>query len=170
MCYTDQAVKGETSLRYAAVAQLDRVTGYEPVGRGFESLQPYQKERHDESRAFLFAFRRPLVVSTLWHIMSEVGKAAPAQFPACGREFMRHSASGPEGTLDWVVFLLTVVPSSSSQALYCLRRIFYFLAKCIVCFFSVVCGLFVSSAQDVKLPAYLCRSSRWISWTEPSMP
>ena len=27
--------------RYAAVAQLDRVTGYEPVGRGFESLQPY---------------------------------------------------------------------------------------------------------------------------------
>ena len=23
---------------YAAVAQLDRVTGYEPVGRGFESL------------------------------------------------------------------------------------------------------------------------------------
>ena len=28
-------------MRYAAVAQLDRVTGYEPVGRGFESLQPY---------------------------------------------------------------------------------------------------------------------------------
>lgn len=28
----------------ALVAQLDRVTGYEPVGRGFESLQPY----HDE--------------------------------------------------------------------------------------------------------------------------
>ena len=25
--------------------QLDRVTGYEPVGRGFESLQPYQKDR-----------------------------------------------------------------------------------------------------------------------------
>ena len=27
----------------ALVAQLDRVTGYEPVGRGFESLQPYQQ-------------------------------------------------------------------------------------------------------------------------------
>ena len=27
--------------RYAAVAQLDRVFGYEPKGRGFESLQPY---------------------------------------------------------------------------------------------------------------------------------
>ena len=27
----------------APVAQLDRVTGYEPVGRGFESLPAYQK-------------------------------------------------------------------------------------------------------------------------------
>ena len=41
-CYTKQAVKRNASFRYAAVAQLDRVTGYEPVGRGFESLQPYQ--------------------------------------------------------------------------------------------------------------------------------
>ena len=32
------------SERYAAVAQLDRVFGYEPKGRGFESLQPYQNE------------------------------------------------------------------------------------------------------------------------------
>ena len=32
------------SARHAAVAQLDRVTGYEPVGRGFESLLPYQKD------------------------------------------------------------------------------------------------------------------------------
>ena len=30
------------SEEYAAVAQLDRVFGYEPKGRGFESLQPYQ--------------------------------------------------------------------------------------------------------------------------------
>ena len=29
----------------ALVAQLDRVTGYEPVGRGFESLQARQKNR-----------------------------------------------------------------------------------------------------------------------------
>ena len=27
---------------YAPVAQLDRVTGYEPVGQGFESLPAYQ--------------------------------------------------------------------------------------------------------------------------------
>ena len=31
------------SVQYAPVAQLDRVTGYEPVGRGFESLPAYQK-------------------------------------------------------------------------------------------------------------------------------
>ena len=31
------------SFQYAPVAQLDRVTGYEPVGRGFESLPAYQK-------------------------------------------------------------------------------------------------------------------------------
>ena len=29
----------------AALAQLDRVFGYEPKGRGFESLTPYQKSR-----------------------------------------------------------------------------------------------------------------------------
>ena len=32
--------------QYAAVAQLDRVFGYEPKGRGFESLQPYQESGH----------------------------------------------------------------------------------------------------------------------------
>ena len=30
------------SLRHAPVAQLDRVTDYESVGRGFESLPAYQ--------------------------------------------------------------------------------------------------------------------------------
>ena len=30
-------------VRYALGAQLDRVTDYESVGRGFESLLPYQK-------------------------------------------------------------------------------------------------------------------------------
>src|SRR6218665_1213871 len=29
---------------FAAVAQLDRVLGYEPRGRGFESCQPHQKQ------------------------------------------------------------------------------------------------------------------------------
>ncbi len=29
---------------YAPVAQLDRVTGYEPVGQGFESLPAYHEK------------------------------------------------------------------------------------------------------------------------------
>ncbi len=29
---------------YAPIAQLDRVTGYEPVGRGFESLSAHPKK------------------------------------------------------------------------------------------------------------------------------
>ena len=33
----------QQTAQLAAVAQLDRVFGYEPKGRGFESLQPYQK-------------------------------------------------------------------------------------------------------------------------------
>ena len=36
------------------VAQLDRVTGYEPVGRGFESLQARHKSLTIFRRAFLF--------------------------------------------------------------------------------------------------------------------
>ena len=40
--------------RYAAVAQLDRVTGYEPVGQGFESLQPYQNAETERFQRFLF--------------------------------------------------------------------------------------------------------------------
>ena len=37
----------------APVAQLDRVTGYEPVGRGFESLLPYQTPYAFLRRAFV---------------------------------------------------------------------------------------------------------------------
>ena len=40
---------------YALVAQLDRVTGYEPVGQGFESLPA--RQRKDEAFGFrLFGF------------------------------------------------------------------------------------------------------------------
>ena len=38
-----------TAVKNALVAQLDRVTGYEPVGRGFESLQARQKHRSRDS-------------------------------------------------------------------------------------------------------------------------
>ncbi len=40
VCYNIRVLKRAL---HAALAQLDRVTGYEPVGRGFESLTPYQK-------------------------------------------------------------------------------------------------------------------------------
>ena len=34
---------------HAAIAQLDRVTDYESVGRGFESLSPYQKTTQNQT-------------------------------------------------------------------------------------------------------------------------
>ena len=37
--YNNKALKS-----YALVAQLDRVTGYEPVGQGFESLPARQRK------------------------------------------------------------------------------------------------------------------------------
>ena len=39
---------------YAPVAQLDRVTGYEPVGRGFESLPAHHVPIVLDFRDFLF--------------------------------------------------------------------------------------------------------------------
>lgn len=40
-----QSIKMQVpSIEYAPVAQLDRVTGYEPVGQGFESLQAYHEK------------------------------------------------------------------------------------------------------------------------------
>ena len=56
-CYTKQAVKRNASFRYAAVAQLDRVTGYEPVGRGFESLSAHQKKAKSRDLAFFSYIR-----------------------------------------------------------------------------------------------------------------
>ncbi len=39
---------------YALIAQLDRVFGYEPKGRGFESLWAYQKKRHFSTKKNVF--------------------------------------------------------------------------------------------------------------------
>ena len=41
MCYNIRALKNRIN---ALLAQLDRVTGYEPVGRGFESLTARQRK------------------------------------------------------------------------------------------------------------------------------
>ena len=45
---------------FAALAQLDRVFGYEPKGRGFESLTPCQKKKVD-AKAFTFFFCRDIM-------------------------------------------------------------------------------------------------------------
>lgn len=47
--------KRSSAFAYALVAQLDRVSGYEPEGRGFESLPAYQKavERFCVLRLFI---------------------------------------------------------------------------------------------------------------------
>ena len=39
-------------LAYVALAQPDRVFGYEPKGRGFESLMPRQKDRFRKKPVF----------------------------------------------------------------------------------------------------------------------
>ena len=44
----------ECSRAYAPVAQLDRVTDYESVGQGFESLPAYQNLESQDSRFFFY--------------------------------------------------------------------------------------------------------------------
>ena len=41
-------------VQYVALAQLDRVPGYEPVGRGFESPKPRHKKGTFAWQRFLF--------------------------------------------------------------------------------------------------------------------
>ena len=51
MWYNDQVT------RHAVLAQLDRVPGYEPVGRGFESLTPCQ-QKYPMLRHWVFLLAR----------------------------------------------------------------------------------------------------------------
>ena len=44
--------------RYAPIAQLDRVTDYESVGRGFESLSAYQKYQIPFQVSGIFIYAR----------------------------------------------------------------------------------------------------------------
>ena len=56
MCYYTQARYEEHA--YAPVAQLDRVTDYESVGRGFESLLAYQKRETPQGVSLFWYARR----------------------------------------------------------------------------------------------------------------
>ena len=51
--------------RHAVLAQLDRVFGYEPKGRGFESLTPYQKNAY----AIAWAFFVAIVLHSKTHVL-----------------------------------------------------------------------------------------------------
>ena len=66
--------------RYAPVAQLDRVTGYEPVGRGFESLPAYQRPMSFSHGSFALLRRglRSQIVGVLhWDLIAVDGAAGP---------------------------------------------------------------------------------------------
>ena len=49
--------------KYALLAQLDRVTGYEPVGQGFESLAARQNKEHSKRSALCFGVQKGLMGS-----------------------------------------------------------------------------------------------------------
>ncbi len=57
LCYNTSCSVERSTDGNAALAQLDRVTGYEPVGRGFESLMPRHGALADAS-AFLLCFSK----------------------------------------------------------------------------------------------------------------
>ena len=63
---------------YALVAQLDRVTDYESVGRGFESL-PSHQEKPEHVCVLVFLF-----VSTMEGARTGRRRIAPQAKPQCG--------------------------------------------------------------------------------------
>ncbi len=79
---------------YAPVAQLDRVTDYESVGRGFESLPAYQKSRYPSGYLLFCILRRKGLESKVQQsgrlsqqpvqtlVASLIPKSLPA-YPAC---------------------------------------------------------------------------------------
>ena len=52
--------------------------------------------------SFVLGFAAQRAASPFGISMLGVGRAAPAQFPATGREFTRHPARGPEGPLGGI--------------------------------------------------------------------
>jgi hypothetical protein len=73
----------------AAVAQLDRVLGYEPRGRGFDSCQPHQQgsPESEKSQGFFLGASRTLIWSGY-----AVGRSSNESLSQLGRrqEAFRH--------------------------------------------------------------------------------
>ena len=97
-----------STIQDALVAQLDRVTGYEPVGRGFESLQARQKKK-DTAFAVSFFFwcacprRRRAMRSPLRDAGNEPVARFGAQFH--WNVFLTHSTSSARGRRAVCLFL-----------------------------------------------------------------
>jgi hypothetical protein len=63
---------------FAAVAQLDRVLGYEPRGRGFESCQPHQQSLNEFNASRVSPVRR---FSFLGDFLADFSRRSPAAHP-----------------------------------------------------------------------------------------
>ena len=87
----------------ALVAQLDRVTGYEPVGQGFESLPAYQKNRYpiwDNGFSFYAEGHEQLNATVQWTVAAEGWTEANLNFRQ-GRKCKRvPSGVPPENQLS----------------------------------------------------------------------
>ena len=86
----------------APVAQLDRVTGYEPVGRGFESLLPYHVVADFVSFATTFSFSKQ--TSSLIYSVAPPFQTATAML-GCGLGPPLHGGF----VFPWKISILTVL-------------------------------------------------------------
>ncbi len=85
---------GTTSFQYAGVAQLDRVTGYEPVGRGFESLHPYHVGASVLSLAPTFFDRQSTLILLPLFLKDDPSKSIQTISAAYGLPVTRRSVGG----------------------------------------------------------------------------
>ena len=102
-------------IRHAPIAQLDRVFGYEPKGRGFESLLACQPstsalKKLDYKSGFIFLFS--FILKTLFCLML---KKSPFPQRGEGDYFVtRPGQSNPQGLGVAVESLLACQPSTSA--------------------------------------------------------
>ena len=85
LCYNIRVLRSDAPREPAVLAQLDRVPGYEPVGRGFESLTPCQN-KSPMACPWVFCF------TTIWSEtpVQVVGVLWVAMLPICsGRKERR---------------------------------------------------------------------------------
>ena len=78
-----------SGVQRAPLAQLDRVSGYGPEGRGFESLKACQMKRSSTVRWGIFSFGIPIV-----GFEPKVAAHTPA--PSAGRAFLTRPARIPQ--------------------------------------------------------------------------